>query len=229
MKEMKACWFGLISVTMITVDGGWGHWTAWSKCEPQCGAGTRWRVRRCDRPNPAYGGFTCHGPYFVEVPCFGRICRKQGKTLYIINYDILHNEWWRTIPRVLNSYSALAIRLWLSMYIGVSQTFINCKKGVWIWNTTSTNMMTYYTRNGHTTQQMMKHFTPQMMTHYHQNDDIQNKVLHNEWSHMMTYSDMTKVFANMKSSVIFYVIFPFFIGFSWFPDASGPYTTKYHL
>ncbi|XP_033219978.1 A disintegrin and metalloproteinase with thrombospondin motifs 7-like isoform X2 [Belonocnema kinseyi] len=43
------------------IDGGWGEWGPWSECSRSCGAGVSVMERKCDHPEPAYGGRFCIG------------------------------------------------------------------------------------------------------------------------------------------------------------------------
>ena len=36
--------------------------TSWSKCTTTCGVGYIERSRKCDKPEPKYGGKNCEGP-----------------------------------------------------------------------------------------------------------------------------------------------------------------------
>ena len=48
----------------ILVDGQWGIWKEWSKCDGRCPQdinGVRTRNRLCDSPSPNYGGNYCIG------------------------------------------------------------------------------------------------------------------------------------------------------------------------
>ena len=61
------------------INGNWGNWTSLSDCSHSCGGGTQYRVRSCDNPGPAYGGFWCAGND-TDVqscnmdPCPGKDC-----------------------------------------------------------------------------------------------------------------------------------------------------------
>lgn len=44
-----------------TFDGGWSHWTTWSKCSTSCDIGTISRIRSCTNPAPSSGGAQCSG------------------------------------------------------------------------------------------------------------------------------------------------------------------------
>ncbi|XP_031571665.1 uncharacterized protein LOC116305834 [Actinia tenebrosa] len=41
------------------IDGGWGEWGEWSRCSKTCGQGYITRSRKCDNPEPEYGGRDC--------------------------------------------------------------------------------------------------------------------------------------------------------------------------
>ena len=41
------------------MDGGWAEWSTWSTCPVTCGNGDQRRTRKCDNPEPEYGGIDC--------------------------------------------------------------------------------------------------------------------------------------------------------------------------
>lgn len=43
------------------IDGGWSEYGRWSKCDVECGKGTRTRTRTCSNPEPAGNGAPCEG------------------------------------------------------------------------------------------------------------------------------------------------------------------------
>ncbi|KAJ8348261.1 hypothetical protein SKAU_G00268500 [Synaphobranchus kaupii] len=47
---------------VLRQDGNWGAWSKFGSCSRTCGAGVRFRTRKCDNPPPANGGRTCLGP-----------------------------------------------------------------------------------------------------------------------------------------------------------------------
>lgn len=51
------------------VDGGWTHWTPFSKCNADCGVGIQERTRECAAPVPQHGGLPCKGPAVDVVEC----------------------------------------------------------------------------------------------------------------------------------------------------------------
>ena len=42
-----------------TVDGGYGPWSEFGACSVSCGEGVQQRERKCDSPEPNFGGETC--------------------------------------------------------------------------------------------------------------------------------------------------------------------------
>nr|DBA23646.1 TPA: hypothetical protein GDO54_014538 [Pyxicephalus adspersus] len=44
-----------------TVHGAWGSWTTWSHCTRTCGAGVQSAERKCNNPEPKFGGKYCTG------------------------------------------------------------------------------------------------------------------------------------------------------------------------
>ena len=67
------------SETSLPVDGGWGHWGAWSRCSARCGGGLRRRRRACDSPRPANGGRRCSGCDVEYGQCGGQPCPEQRR------------------------------------------------------------------------------------------------------------------------------------------------------
>ncbi|XP_043199748.1 semaphorin-5B-like [Amphibalanus amphitrite] len=67
------------SETSLPVDGGWGHWSAWSRCSARCGGGLRRRRRSCDSPRPANGGRPCAGCELEYGECGGQPCPEQRR------------------------------------------------------------------------------------------------------------------------------------------------------
>ena len=59
----------LILFALLTVDGGFGTWSAWSTCSETCGTGTQSRSRPCDNPTPADGGQNCTGDFTQAKSC----------------------------------------------------------------------------------------------------------------------------------------------------------------
>ncbi|XP_047136865.1 A disintegrin and metalloproteinase with thrombospondin motifs adt-1 isoform X1 [Hydra vulgaris] len=43
------------------INGGFGSWSEFSACSKLCGDGVQTRTRKCDQPEPAYGGKDCVG------------------------------------------------------------------------------------------------------------------------------------------------------------------------
>lgn len=46
-------------VLYFVVNGGYGSWGEFSDCTVTCGGGVKQKERRCDSPEPAFGGQTC--------------------------------------------------------------------------------------------------------------------------------------------------------------------------
>eukprot|EP00079_Xenopus_tropicalis_P032548 XP_017946319.1 PREDICTED: A disintegrin and metalloproteinase with thrombospondin motifs 12 [Xenopus tropicalis] len=62
--ESKWCFNGKcinVGTTPQTINGGWGAWTPWSHCSRTCGAGAENAERKCNNPQPKFGGKYCTG------------------------------------------------------------------------------------------------------------------------------------------------------------------------
>ena len=59
----------IISVLLLSVDGGWTPWTFWSSCSGICGAAKTTRQRFCTNPTPANGGSDCSGSQTEHNAC----------------------------------------------------------------------------------------------------------------------------------------------------------------
>lgn len=61
------------------IDGNWGPWSSYSKCNAGCGIGLQTRTRRCDSPEPQFGGNICFGGNIDDIPCdTGILCPVNG-------------------------------------------------------------------------------------------------------------------------------------------------------
>ena len=55
---------------LVSENGGWSAWGAWSQCSKDCGLdGARIRHRMCSDPIPANRGSYCVGYSFDQEPC----------------------------------------------------------------------------------------------------------------------------------------------------------------
>ncbi|XP_063245186.1 hemicentin-1-like [Bacillus rossius redtenbacheri] len=72
-QQTQACF-----MSVCQVDGGWSDWTEWTSCSVSCGRGTRRRYRKCDRPEPAYGGRPCLGSDGQQEACARNPCPVHG-------------------------------------------------------------------------------------------------------------------------------------------------------
>lgn len=55
------------------IHGGWGEWGEWSACSQTCGLGKQTRDRKCNSPEPQYGGRPCNESEKIG----GKYCRRQ--------------------------------------------------------------------------------------------------------------------------------------------------------
>uniref|UniRef100_A0A3B3R221 Netrin receptor UNC5 n=1 Tax=Paramormyrops kingsleyae TaxID=1676925 RepID=A0A3B3R221_9TELE len=62
---------------VVFVDGGWGEWSEWTACSPEC---DRQRSRECSAPAPRHGGKLCEGAGQATENCTGGQCT-QSKSL----------------------------------------------------------------------------------------------------------------------------------------------------
>uniref|UniRef100_T1IJ50 Hemicentin-1 n=1 Tax=Strigamia maritima TaxID=126957 RepID=T1IJ50_STRMM len=61
------------------IDGGWGYWSAWSKCSKSCGGGVSNQHRSCDNPPPLFEGKMCTGHSKKSVSCNKNPCPIDGQ------------------------------------------------------------------------------------------------------------------------------------------------------
>lgn len=55
-------------------DGHWGVWMMWEACPVMCGGGVHKRHRKCDSPEPTYGGRDCTGDSSEKRLCNNQTC-----------------------------------------------------------------------------------------------------------------------------------------------------------
>ncbi|XP_031555969.1 uncharacterized protein LOC116292757 [Actinia tenebrosa] len=77
-KETKSC-----NAQPCPIDGGFGEWGNYSRCEVTCGGGTQMRMRTCTNPAPANGGRPCTGSTTETRDCNIQPCPVNGG----------YNEW----------------------------------------------------------------------------------------------------------------------------------------
>ncbi|KAJ8983287.1 hypothetical protein NQ317_010537 [Molorchus minor] len=53
--------FERVPVVLNPQDGGWGDWAPWGVCSRTCGTGVQFKSRKCNNPEPSYGGKHCIG------------------------------------------------------------------------------------------------------------------------------------------------------------------------
>ena len=51
------------------VDGNFSEWSSYSDCSASCGSGTSYRTRKCNNPEPQYGGKPCYGDSLESKNC----------------------------------------------------------------------------------------------------------------------------------------------------------------
>ena len=72
----------------ISVDGAWSTWEPWESCSTSCGPGTRLRKRKCDNPEPQYGGQPCPGDSSETEDCNDLSCPGEHKSSYEISFTL---------------------------------------------------------------------------------------------------------------------------------------------
>ena len=74
-----------MSSLYLSVDGGFGLWSAWTTCSQTCGTGTKSRTRSCDSPVPNYNGQNCTGDYSQAISCKITSCPgEKDKSLCVL-------------------------------------------------------------------------------------------------------------------------------------------------
>ena len=65
---------------IILVDGGWGEWSQWSKCNAKCPTknGKQVKTRKCDNPVQENGGDNCVGKNKEEKSCKIKCCKSSS-------------------------------------------------------------------------------------------------------------------------------------------------------
>ena len=71
--------------TIISVDGEWGSWQAWSTCSKTCGGGEQSRIRDCDNPPQSGNGTNCTGAMEDTQTCNNFTCPRKSQ-----RYDFYH-------------------------------------------------------------------------------------------------------------------------------------------
>ena len=61
----------------ILVHGGWSEFGNWTNCDKPCDGGSKWSKRRCDNPEPAFGGKTCEGSDTINETCNVQMCKRE--------------------------------------------------------------------------------------------------------------------------------------------------------
>ncbi|KAM4707185.1 A disintegrin and metalloproteinase with thrombospondin motifs 12 [Discoglossus pictus] len=90
-----------------TVNGGWGAWTSWSHCTRTCGAGVQSAERKCNSPEPKFGGRYCTGERKRYRICKTSPCIKNHMTFRQMQCSEFNtvpykNELYQWIP-ILNT------------------------------------------------------------------------------------------------------------------------------
>ncbi|XP_069483191.1 A disintegrin and metalloproteinase with thrombospondin motifs 12 [Ambystoma mexicanum] len=81
--EKKWCFTGecvTVGKHPETVNGGWGMWSPWTHCTRTCGAGVQSAERKCNDPEPKFGGKYCTGERKRYRMCKVLPCPKDRPT-----------------------------------------------------------------------------------------------------------------------------------------------------
>ncbi|XP_052091149.1 A disintegrin and metalloproteinase with thrombospondin motifs 12-like [Mytilus californianus] len=58
------------------IKGGWSSWSnEWTVCSRTCGGGVKTRTRKCNNPEPRYGGRDCQGEGIMAMLCNVQTCQ----------------------------------------------------------------------------------------------------------------------------------------------------------
>ena len=63
-------------LTVLSVDGEWQSWGAWSECSRSCDTGKQHRYRTCRQPQ--HGGNDCTGDVIDTRHCHLQPCARQS-------------------------------------------------------------------------------------------------------------------------------------------------------
>ncbi|XP_053304114.1 A disintegrin and metalloproteinase with thrombospondin motifs 12 [Spea bombifrons] len=104
--ENKWCFNGkciLVGRHPESIHGGWGTWSAWSHCTRTCGAGVQSAERKCNNPEPKYGGKYCTGERKRYRLCKTFPCPNTGpsfRQMQCSEFDTVpyKNELYQWIP-----------------------------------------------------------------------------------------------------------------------------------
>ncbi|XP_052787149.1 fibroleukin-like isoform X2 [Mya arenaria] len=78
---------------VLSVDGQWGNWLGWTKCDTRCKKGNQFRTRECNTPSPRYGGDSCSGDG-TEIPFPD--CWEIRQNLGTMPSGVYHITTWKT-------------------------------------------------------------------------------------------------------------------------------------
>ncbi|KAM4808990.1 A disintegrin and metalloproteinase with thrombospondin motifs 12 [Rhinophrynus dorsalis] len=104
--ENKWCFNGkciTVGKNPETINGGWGAWTSWSHCTRTCGAGVQSAERKCNNPEPKFGGKYCTGERKRYRICKIYPCPKNApsfRQMQCAEFDTVpyNNELYQWIP-----------------------------------------------------------------------------------------------------------------------------------
>ncbi|XP_052785944.1 fibroleukin-like [Mya arenaria] len=79
---------------LLSVDGQWGNWMGWTKCDTRCKTGQGYRSRECNNPVPLYGGASCSGEE-LEIRAFAD-CSEIRQNLGSVSSGVYLITTWKT-------------------------------------------------------------------------------------------------------------------------------------
>ncbi|XP_068107345.1 A disintegrin and metalloproteinase with thrombospondin motifs 12 isoform X2 [Hyperolius riggenbachi] len=99
-----------------TVHGAWGSWTTWSHCTRTCGAGVQSAERKCNNPEPKFGGKYCTGERRRYRVCKTNSCPKNQPS-----FRQMQCAEFNTVPYKNELYT------WLPIYNPAHPCELHCR------------------------------------------------------------------------------------------------------
>ncbi|XP_063816638.1 A disintegrin and metalloproteinase with thrombospondin motifs 12 [Pseudophryne corroboree] len=99
-----------------TVNGAWGSWTTWTHCTRTCGAGVQSAERKCNNPEPKFGGKYCTGERKRYRMCKINPCPSKQPS-----FRQMQCTEFNTVPYKNELHT------WLSLYSTASPCELHCQ------------------------------------------------------------------------------------------------------